>query len=296
MIYGKIGGILLKNLLVADYDNTLYTDEISLLKNINKIKEFRKLGNYFAISTSRGYTSLTNEIEKYKIPYDFICTNNGAVISNNKGKIIYKNFLNIEDFNKIEKVLENYYNIEITRYYLNSIKIQNKEKSTNNYDIVPDEIIGYKIKGNIEILNAIKKSFEIILNNFEISIKENKKLFLNSKKNTKEKAIKQLLKEITLNYQLSSLSSEKIMVYTVGDDDVDFGMLKNYNGFRMEKSSELLMKNIKKSTKSVEELINYIENWNQMWDFLGREFGKFLRRDFGVGDKNHGCTILNKNN
>ena len=260
MIYGKIGGILLKKLLVADYDNTLYTDEISLLKNINKIKEFRKLGNYFAISTSRGYTSLMNEIEKYKIPYDFICTNNGAVISNNNGKIIYKNFLDIEDFNKIEKVLDKYYNIEITRYYLNSIKIQNKEKITDNYDRIPDEIIGYKIKGNIEMLNSIKESFKSILNNFEISIKENKKLFLNSKENTKEKAIKQLLKEFTLSHHSSSLLSEKIMVYTVGDDDVDFEMLKKYNGFRMENSSELLMKNVKKSTKSVEELINHIED------------------------------------
>lgn len=260
MIYGKIGGILLKKLLVADYDNTLYTDEITLLKNINKIKEFRNPGNYFAISTSRGYTSLISEIEKYKIPYDFICTNNGAVISNNNGKIIYKNFLNIEDFNKIEKVLDKYYNIEITRYYLNSIKIQNKERITDNYGIIPEQIIGYKIKGNLALLYDIKEDFRRILNNFEIIIKENKKLFLNSKGNTKEKAVKQLLKEITLNCHSSSLLSEKILVYTVGDDDVDFEMLKNYNGFRMENSSELLMKNIKKSTKSVEELINYIED------------------------------------
>ena len=64
----------------------------------------------------------------------------------------------------------------------------------------------------------------------------------------------------------------------MGDDDVDFEMLKNYNGFRMENSSDLLMKNIKKSTKSVEELIKYIEDWD----------------DFGVGDKNHGYIIQNK--
>lgn len=259
MIYGKIGGILLKKLLVADYDNTLYIDEISLLNNINKIKEFRNSGNYFAIATSRGYTSLISEIEKYKIPYDFICTNNGAVISNNNGKIIYKNFLDIEDFNKIEKVLDKYCNIEITRYYLNSIKIQNKERITDNYDIIPEQIIGYKIKGNLVTLEVIKEELKTILNNFEITIKGNKKLFLNFKENTKEKAIKQLLKEITSSYNSYSLLSEEIVVYTVGDDDVDFVMLKNYNGFRMENSSELLMKNIKKSTKSVEELIKYIE-------------------------------------
>lgn len=259
MSYGKIGGILLKKLLVSDYDNTLYTNETSLLNNINKIKEFRNLGNYFAIATSRGYTSLMTEIEKYKIPYDFICTNNGAVISNNNGKIIYKNFLNIEDFNKIEKILNNYYNIEITRYYLNSIKIQNKEKITDNYDNIPTEIIGYKIKGNLEILNDIKKEVESILNNFEITIKENAKLFLNSKENNKEKAVKQLIKEISSSYHSFALLSEKILVYTVGDDDVDFEMLKKYNGFRMENSSDLLMKNIEKSTKSVETLIDYIE-------------------------------------
>lgn len=259
MTYGKIGGILLKKLLVSDYDNTLYTDETSLLNNINKIKEFRNLGNYFAIATSRGYTSLMTEIEKYKIPYDFICTNNGAVISNNNGKIIYKNFLNIEEFNKIEKILSKYYNIEITRYYLNSIKIQNKEKITDNYDNIPTEIIGYKIKGNLEILNDIKKEVESILNNFEITIKENAKLFLNSKENNKEKAVKQLIKEISSSYHSFALLSEKILVYTVGDDDVDFEMLKKYNGFRMENSSDLLMKNIEKSTKSVETLIDYIE-------------------------------------
>lgn len=258
MSYGKIGGILLKKLLVSDYDNTLYTDETSLLKNINKIKEFRNLGNYFAIATSRGYTSLMTEIEKYKIPYDFICTNNGAVISNNNGKIIYKNFLNIEEFNKIEKILSKYYDIEITRYYLNSIKIQNKEKITDNYDNIPTEIIGYKIKGNLEILNDIKKEVESILNNFEITIKENAKLFLNSKENDKEKAVKRLIKEITSSYHSFALLSEKVLVYTVGDDDVDFEMLKKYNGFRMENSSDLLMKNIEKSTKSVETLIDYI--------------------------------------
>lgn len=180
-------GILLKKLLVADYDNTLYTDEISILNNINKIKEFRNSGNYFAIATSRGYTSLISEIEKYKIPYDFICTNNGAVISNNNGKIIYKNFLDIEDFNKIEKILDKYCNIEITRYYLNSIKIQNKERITDNYDIIPEQIIGYKIKGNLGTLKVIKEELKTILNNFEITIKENKKLFLNFKENTKEK-------------------------------------------------------------------------------------------------------------
>ncbi len=202
---------------------------------------------------------MISEIETYKIPYDFICTNNGALISNNNGKIIYKNFLNIEDFNKIEKILDKYYNIEITRYYLNSIKIQNKERIIDNYDIIPEQIIGYKIKGNLVTLEVIKEELKTILNNFEITIKENKKLFLNFKENTKEKAIKQLLKEITSCYNSYSLLSEEIVVYTVGDDDVDFGMLKNYNGFRMKNSSDLLMKNIKKSTKSVEELIKYIE-------------------------------------
>ena len=53
----------MKKLLVADYDNTFYTNEEQLYKNIKDIKKFQKEGNIFVISTSRSWKSIKEEID-----------------------------------------------------------------------------------------------------------------------------------------------------------------------------------------------------------------------------------------
>lgn len=237
----------MKKILVSDYDDTLYTDEPELYKNLDAVKDFRKDNNLFVISTSRGYSSIMNEINKYNIPYDYLCVNNGAGILDNSGTLIYINHINTNLIKEIENKLQNYNNIEITRFYLNDIKIENKFNNNTPYIIENiAEILGYKIKGCTELLQELKKEFEIIVPNFDIMIKENKKLFLNNPDNNKEKAIHQLI-------TLENLNEYKI--YTVGDDDVDYNMLKQYNGYRMLHSSNLLETNINNVISSVRDLI-----------------------------------------
>ena len=76
----------MKKILISDYDDTLFTDEITLKSNIEKIKNFQKCGNIFVIATSRSLWSMMEEIQKYKIPYDYLFVNVGAGIFDNKGK------------------------------------------------------------------------------------------------------------------------------------------------------------------------------------------------------------------
>ena len=223
-------------LLVSDYDDTLFTDEVSLIKNIEKIKKFQEQGNCFVIATSSSFTSIMEEVKKYQIPFDYIFSNMGAGIFDADGKILYSEFIPKEEKEKIEKVLEDYPLINITRYGI----IEEQEKGA-------EEIVGYKIKGNLEELKNLEAIFKSFLDSFEISIKEEKKLFLNYKKNTKEKAIKKLL-SLFPKYK-------DFEIITVGDDDVDFGMLKLFDGYRMKNSSKLLVHNIAKIVSSVGELV-----------------------------------------
>ena len=239
----------MKKLLISDYDNTLYTDKETLLDNVKKIKKFREDGNIFVISTSRGYISIKKEIDEYNIPYDYVCVNNGAGILDNKGNLIYVNHMNLEDLEKIENQLEDLENVEITRYYLDDIKTEDRhEKDIDDNKIKSlDGILGYKIKGNIEKLQSLGEKFEKIVPNFELLIKDDKKLFLNNPNNSKEKAVEELI-------NLENLNNVKIC--TVGDDDVDFNMIKQYDGYRMFNSSKLLEENIRKITLSVGDLIS----------------------------------------
>ncbi len=230
----------MKKLLVSDYDNTLFTDEKQILKSIENIKKFQEDGNIFVISTSRSWKSIKKEIDKYKIPFDYLCCNTGGTIFNNKGDNLFIGNISDTTINKVENILSkvNTRNISITRYGI-----------YKEYEEKINKILGYKIKGNKDI-EKIKEELEIKLSNeFEIILKNEKncnKLFLNYKLNTKENGIDRLIK---------LLPKSDYKVITVGDDDVDFNMLKKYNGYRMLNSSKLLIDNINKTVNSVDELI-----------------------------------------
>ncbi len=230
----------MKKLLVSDYDNTLFTDEKQILKNIKNIKKFQEDGNIFVISTSRSWKSIKEEIDKYKIPFDYLCCNTGGTIFNNKGDNLFIGNISDTTINKVENILSkvNTKNISITRYGI-----------YKEYEEKINKILGYKIKGNKDI-EKIKEELEVKLSNeFEIILKNEKKynkLFLNYKLNTKENGIDKLIKLLPEN---------DYKVITVGDDDVDFNMLKKYNGYRMHNSSKLLIDNINKTVNSVDELI-----------------------------------------
>ena len=146
--------------------------------------------------------------------------------------------MNNKERQKIEEILKSYSSLEITRFGI----IEEQPKDS-------EKIVGYKIKGNIADLKTLEEILKNNLNEVEIKLKitENK-MFLNDINNTKEKGINRLIK---LQPELN-----KFEIITAGDDDVDFGMLKEYNGYRMIKSSELLMKNITKIISSVGELMS----------------------------------------
>ena len=231
----------MKKILISDYDNTFYTTEEQLYKNIEYIKKFQEKGNIFVISTSRSWKSLKQEIDKYKIPFDYLCCNTGGTIFDNKGSSLFVGNISDSVINKVENILEklNLNNFSITRYG----KYKEYEEKIN-------EILGYKIKGNKEEIENLRKELKNVLNNeFEIILKNEKqysKLFLNFKLNTKENGIEKLIK---------ILPEVEYKIITVGDDDIDFNMLKKYDGYRMNNSSKLLTENINKTVNSIEELL-----------------------------------------
>lgn len=227
----------MKKLVISDYDDTLFTTKEDLDKNIVKIKEFQEKGNLFIISTSRSWNSIHEEIKKYNIPYDYVCCNMGAGIFDKTGKQIYANFISPFEKNLVEQILKQAEkNIEVTRFGIPDVQDENSDK-----------IVGYKIKSDVEVLEKLIEKLNVVSPYFKVNFKkDDKKVFLNNLSNTKEKGIEKLR-------QLCNL--EDYEVITVGDDDVDFNMIKKYNGYRMEKSSEMLVNNINKKVFSVSELL-----------------------------------------
>ena len=77
-------------LLASDYDNTFYISDEDIVKNINKVKKFRK-NNIFLIATGRSYEEFMEKDNIYHIPYDYLILNHGTTIIK-EGKVIYSKY------------------------------------------------------------------------------------------------------------------------------------------------------------------------------------------------------------
>ena len=220
-------------MLISDYDGTLNKNEDYILKidlklNIDAIKEFRRKGNIFVISTTRSYDSIKEEIYKYKIPYDFLTCNNGSVIFDYKDNVIYKNILSCNDLHKISDVLNGY---DITY-----IDIYGKQVSIIDPDIVYASIKEFwKYKKIKQELN----DYKVVLRNLNIFIKNS---------STKLDGAN-ILKEYLATNE----------IYAVGDSKDELELLQAYDGYKMLMSDPCLYNKNIKTTSSVHKVIKKIK-------------------------------------
>ena len=75
--------------IASDYDGTFNHNGINDAK-IAAVALWRKSGNLFGIISGRGYPSLTDCIKSHPFEYDFLVCNNGGVIYNTDGEIMFE--------------------------------------------------------------------------------------------------------------------------------------------------------------------------------------------------------------
>ena len=81
----------MKKLLVSDYDGTfnIHNNRSVIDSNIDAVKRFIDSGNIFSLASARSFNSLKREIDKYKIPYNYLVCNNGGVVFDKDDNIIF---------------------------------------------------------------------------------------------------------------------------------------------------------------------------------------------------------------
>ena len=214
-------------MLVCDYDGTLNINDDLLFKidlklNIKAIKEFRREGNIFVISTARGYKSIKEEINKYKIPYDYVTCTNGSVIFDNRNNLIYADTLTMEELGYIQNTF-----IEREFRYFDLYGLEN-----------------YEIKDNIVYVSFRGKSKKE-LTNFHVE-KRDFHTFIKNKCTKLDGA--NILKDYT--------NADE--VYAIGDSKDELELLQKFKGYKMLFSDHSLWNKNIETTTSVHKVIKKI--------------------------------------
>ena len=234
----------MKKILISDYDGTFYQNDIDIKKNIDKVNEFRTLGNLFVLATGRSYVDLKIMIDKYKKPYDYLILNHGALLLSKKLEI-----LNVFTLDKelVGSVLE----------YANNNK--------DIYDVVLIDVFKKKV---IDTSNAVKIMLKLYSYDNALDVKKYIDERYTNIKCYYEKEDNHYLVEIVSSKASKSLMIEKILVreeikkdnvLTIGDGVNDIDMIRNFNGYRVINSCKELDSITNRVIDNVSDLIEKIK-------------------------------------
>ena len=231
----------MRKILVSDYDQTFYLNDEDIEKNKKSVENFRKKENIFIFATGRSYFDFMNKAEQYKLKWDYLIINHGATILDKNNNIISNYTIDNDVIKNIKKDLE----IEKAIKYF----CCNLENSRTNFDDKDLTKIHAKYEKNKaeQINSLINKKYSEFVNCYLVS---GNAVEIISNKTSKSNAIEEIV-------QIEKVNRENI--FTIGDGYSDIEMIKNYNGYCMEKSVQELLKICNgKIVKSVSELIEKI--------------------------------------
>ena len=147
-------------LLASDFDGTLLIDKNINKKDIYSIKELRKRGNKFIISTGRTLLTMEGVIDKYDLEFDYLVLCNGAVILDKNKDVIKSNLVSFKD---VKRILDEFADEDKLMIYFDNgsgMKLV-KNKTVDLDKLAYSEELDFEVATKEEILDL--KSGAVIL-------------------------------------------------------------------------------------------------------------------------------------
>ncbi len=231
----------MKKMLVSDYDQTFYLNDIDIEKNKKAVDKFRAKSNLFVIATGRSYTDFMEALTEYKFNYDYIILNHGMTIINKDNNILINYSI---DKSIILKIIDDLKGANKIIYFYDDFT------ESTEYNLVK-KVVKINIKyDSKDIALNISKQFNIkygqYINAYCVPL------------NDVEIIASSINKAKSITFIANTEQVLKSNIYTIGDGYNDIEMTKNFNGYCMKESTSELKKKAISEVASVSELIEKI--------------------------------------
>ena len=215
-------------LIVSDYDGTFSTNERDIKINCNLIEKYIMDGNYFLLSSGRPYDSLMRQVIKHNIPYTHIASSDGNFLFDSDGRILQINELSSNILSIVNDFVDPklYDSIQYAYPKFNSLSY-NSSNSLGS--------IAFVIQGNNK-LNEFIHNYKIIQMEYP-----NYQYDIYSYRNIHYYMIRPMgiSKSTSIEFLRHLLDIQKKKIYTIGDNNNDYEMIRDYNGFMIGDNQDL---------------------------------------------------------
>ena len=251
----------------SDFDGTLFINQQIAEETLSAIKNWRSAGNKFGIVTGRAYVMLVAHLKDFGLAVDFIICDNGAIIYDGGGRVIFetelpKNFLMAIMDEPSVSTTKHFAFEAAGKVYCSRVKENSWVLREKNLWSFPLEIIEPEQIPTLDKINQLALDFETPNEAQAAAEFLNKKFgdVIFAQKNThsvdivikginKGTGVENLLR--TMNWQAKA--------YVIGDESNDLPMIKKFGGYTVSTAKDFVKREAKIVFDSVGAMLNYFK-------------------------------------
>lgn len=250
----------------SDYDGTLFRERTISKVTVQGVKAWRAAGNKFGMVSGRDYGMLTPQLEHYGVEYDFIISNNGGIIRDKAGNVLYQANINSQVLKAISlepivrKSFHFAFSAKDTTYFCHESEGSWIVREAMEWDFPVTKIVESEISDLVGIHQfslgfddpkTSAKCASVLNEKFpaEICAYPNaKSVDITPVGISKRQGLETLMK--AMNWQDSEL-------YVIGDETNDLPMIKAFGGYTVDTAREEIKSQAKKVFSDVGEMLNF---------------------------------------
>ncbi|MBR4151643.1 MAG: HAD-IIB family hydrolase [Selenomonadaceae bacterium] len=249
----------------SDFDGTLFINQRVSEENLSAIRKWRAAGNKFGIVTGRAHVMLPTHLEEFGLEIDFAICENGAIIHDGNGKVIFETELPKKILLEIIKepfVMKSMHLAFETaeKVYCANVKQNSwvlREKDKWNF---PVEIIEPAQIEKLPRINQLALDFKNPDEAFSAAEMLNRDfgehIFAQKNTHSVDIVIAGMNKAAGVE-NLMRICDWRGKVYVIGDESNDLPMIRKFGGFTVATAKDFVKREATKVFDSVGAMLNY---------------------------------------
>ncbi len=250
----------------SDYDGTLFRNGTISPKTVEGVHVWRSAGNRFGMVSGRDYGMLVPQLKHYGVEYDFVTCNNGGIIRDKAGNILYQANIDSQTLKAISlepivrKSFHFAFSTKDTTYLCHDSEGSWIVREAEEWDFQITKIAESEIE-NLQGIHQFSLGFktpeqssecaEILNKNFGEKIRAYPNIGsvdITPLGISKRQGLETLLK--TMNWQNSKL-------YVIGDEINDLPMIKAFGGYTVNTARDEIKSQAKKVFDDVGAMLRF---------------------------------------